>query len=325
VRPKGGGAEGEPGGDGPAGDGSRRRKVRRLSILVVVLSLSSFVFVRESLPAQPEAPLKDAPAAAAETGKKAPVERVEAPRRPGMNLPKKEDLPPFKMIYVEGGCFEMGDATGEGDEDERPAHEVCVSSYYISETEVTQRLYEAVMGENPTDLPLSMKFEGSDVYLGPDKPVTFIRWQEVDAFIERLNNITGGYYRLPSEVEWEYAARSRGKRQIWPGTDNEGELGDYAWFGINSDKMPHDVKTKKPNELGIYDMAGNVREWVNDNYDFEYYQRSPKNDPYGPEESRWRVVRGGAFLMDSFRLRSTFRYGMEPAMRGFMTGFRLAE
>lgn len=223
----------------------------------------------------------------------------------------QKPLPPINMILIKGGCFEMGDFTGNGDEDERPAHEVCVADFTISETEVTYELFEAVTG--------------IDTKKDPKLPVTRINWYEINEFLKKLNKLTKGFYRIPTEAEWEYAAREGGKKIRWPGIDNEAELGNYAWFSDNSDETLKQVKLKKPNALGLYDMGGNVWEWVEDNFDFDYYQTSPKKDPYGPDFSYFRSIRGGSFVEEPGKLRTTYRYGLEPAKRLGNVGFRLAE
>ncbi len=227
----------------------------------------------------------------------------------------REKLPPINMVVVEGGCFQMGDFAGVGDEDESPVHEVCVSDYYIADTEVTQELWEVVMGFIP------LPEEKQD----PKKPITSISWFWVGRFIAKLNLVTDGFYRLPSEAEWEYAARDRGKDISWSGTADESRVGLYAWFEDNSDLEFHRVKGKRPNALGLYDMAGNVWEWVDDRFDFDYYQTSPVENPYGPEESIWRVLRGGSMLNEAHKLRSTYRYAGDPALPRPDVGFRLAE
>ena len=231
---------------------------------------------------------------------------------------KKEELPPINMIRVKGGCFDMGDWTGNGDEDELPVHEVCIDDYYIGETEVTQELFEAVMGGLPSNRwnPTMNK--------DPQGPVNYVSFAMVQDFIKELNKISGGYYRLPTEAEWEYAAREGGKDIVWPGTNNEGELGSYAVFNDNSE-MFGQVKSKKPNGLGLYGMAGNLLEWTEDFFDFDYYQESPKVNPYGPEHSTFKVVRGGSFLDPSHKLRTTYRYALESNKRLIYLGFRLAE
>lgn len=232
---------------------------------------------------------------------------------------KKEDLPPIEMIYVKGGCFQMGDRSGDGDDDERPSHEVCLTDYYISQTEVTQELFEKVMGYIP-----AWKYN-SKMPRDPKAPVNYVSWPHAQEFIAKLNEITKGYYRLPTEAEWEYAARGGGKDFNWPGTNNEAEVGNYAAFEDNTDELMVQVKTKKPNSIGVYDMSGNLWEWVDDYFDFDYYAKSPRRDPIGPDYSLFKVIRGGSFMEPPFKLRTTFRYGLEPNRRAINVGFRLAE
>lgn len=224
-------------------------------------------------------------------------------------------IPPFKMVLVKGGCFEMGDWSNSGDEDERPVHEVCVGDFYMMETEVTQELFTAVMGRHygkPKD---------------PQMPVNYVSWHVADRFIKKLNerNKNKTYYRFPTEAEWEYAARSGGRNDKWSGVNNEAALGDYAWYIDSIEESMMQVKKKKPNSLGLYDMSGNLAEWVEDYFAFDYYQESPKDDPLGPDQSVWKVVRGGSFKDDSNRLRTTYRYAIEPANRSPFVGFRIAE
>lgn len=225
----------------------------------------------------------------------------------------KKDLPPIKMVLVKGGCFDMGDFTSEGDDDERPVHKVCLTDFYMMETEVTQRLYELVIGTNP-----SLKKD-------PDMPVHSVSYFAAKQFIKRLNELTGGFYRLPTEAEWEYAARSGGKKEKWPGINNEAELGNYCWYSDNSGDDIHKVRERKPNGLGLYDMAGNVWEWIDDYFDFDYYKVSPEKDPYGADNSFWKTVRGGSFVESPQKLRTTYRYAIEPDHSVPSVGFRLAE
>lgn len=226
---------------------------------------------------------------------------------------KKKPIPPIDMLFQKGGCYKMGDFTGEGDDDERPVHEVCLTDFSIQSTEVTQELFEAVMRYNPS--------KSKD----PKKPVTGISWYAATAFIKKLNEEVKGYYRLPSEAEWEYAARSSGKNEIWAGTGNEGQLDEYAWFSDNSDGELRPVKQKKPNGAGLYDMSGNVWEWTEDFFDFDYYQSSPRKDPYGADISLWKTVRGGSYVDETYKIRTLFRYAVEPTRRLHNIGFRLAE
>ncbi|MDY4862168.1 MAG: SUMF1/EgtB/PvdO family nonheme iron enzyme [Candidatus Onthomorpha sp.] len=183
----------------------------------------------------------------------------------------------FKMIKVEGGTFSMG---GRYD-DEKPVHSVTLSDYYIGETEVTQELWEAVMGSNPS------YYKGNN-----QRPVESVSWYDCQEFIKKLNQLTGKEFRLPTEAEWEYAARggkySRGYK--YSGSNNADEV---AWYGSNSGRTTHSVKTKKANELGLYDMSGNVCEWCNDWYgDYQSYSQT---NPTGPSKGEYRVLRGGSW------------------------------
>ncbi len=224
-----------------------------------------------------------------------------------------KEIPPFKMIFVQGGCFEMGDFAGVGDPDERPVHEVCVSDYRLAETEVTQELWEAVMGYNAMGEP------------DMQKPIARVTWFWATRFLEQLNERTGGFYRLPSEAEWEYAAREGGKEMAWSGTDDDNQLKKYSWFEDNSDGELHRVKEREPNALGFYDMSGNVWEWVDDYFGFDFYKESPKADPYGPDSANWKVIRGGSYVETPHRTRTTYRHAFEPTRSSHGLGFRLAE
>ena len=201
-----------------------------------------------------------------------------------------------EMVFVEGGCFQMGDLFNKGDDDERPAHEVCVDDFYIGKYEVTQREWIEIMGENPS------VFEGCD-----DCPVENVSWKNVKKYIKKLNKKNGKKYRFPTEAEWEYAARSGGKEEQWAGTNDEILLDDYAWFEENSHAQTQPVGKKKPNGLGLYDMSGNVSEFVWDIYDKWYYKESPKDNPKGPKHKhkydRPLVYRGGTCISGRWPLR----------------------
>ena len=214
----------------------------------------------------------------------------------------------------------MGDTFGDGESDEEPVHTVCVGDFYMGETEVTQGKWQEIMGNNPS------RFKGCN-----DCPVENVSWNDVQEFIRRLNEKStlnkggeGGIYRLPTEAEWEYAARSGGKKERYTGTSNEAELGEYAWYDENSGGKTHPVRQKRPNGLGLYDMSGNVWEWVSDWYGEDYYKSSPKDNPKGPSTGKYRVFRGGS-CVDSPRFsRAAVQDRAEPAWRDSDIGFRLA-
>ena len=230
------------------------------------------------------------------------------------------EAPKIEMVLVKGGCYQMGDTFGDGLADwEQPVHEVCVDDFYIGKYEVTQGQWTAVMGNNPSFFKSC----------GDNCPVEKISWNDALDFIKRLNEMTGKKYRLPTEAEWEYAARSRGKHENYAGTSDPARLKDYAWFEDNAGKTTHPVGRKKPNGLGIYDMSGNVWEWVKDNYDDEgvykdYYKNSPRMNPQGPESASHRIVRGGSLFNYPKGVRASVRRDSLPTRKSGGTGVRLS-
>ena len=208
----------------------------------------------------------------------------------------------FQMVEVRGGSFTMGATNEQGsdaDDDEKPAHSVTLSNYYIGKTEVTQEMWQAVMGSNPS------------YFKGNRKPVEMVTWDNCQTFISKLNSLTGKNYRLPTEAEWEFAARGgiKSKGYKYSGSNT---LDDVAWYKENSGGTTHDVGTKNPNELGLYDMSGNVWEWCNDWDDFQYYSSSPSNNPTGPSSGSNRVDRGGCWGGFASFCRSSGRNGFTP-------------
>ena len=204
----------------------------------------------------------------------------------------------FKMIKVEGGTFTMGCTGKQGKDcysDEKPAHSVTLSDYYIGETEVTLALWKAVMGRGPSGLG---NRESDNL------PVDKVSFDDCEKFISILNSMTGRIFRLPTEAEWEYAARGgkKSKSYKYSGSDN---IGDVAWYGGNSDKMKHEVKGKRSNELGLYDMSGNVSEWCSDRYGD--YSSSSQRDPKGPSTGLERVIRGGGCSYSDRNCRVSYR------------------
>ena len=217
----------------------------------------------------------------------------------------------FEMVYVEGGTFRMGATKEQGDarNNEKPVHPVTLSSYLIGKYEVTQALWEEVMGSNP-----------SGNKQGGDYPVEYLSWDDCQEFIEKLNDRTGMKFRLPTEAEWEYAARggNRGKGYKYAGGDNLDEVG---WYNENSGCHTHPVGEKKPNELGLYDMSGNVFEWCWDWYG--KYSSEAQTNPAGPQSGCYRVLRGGCGWSDARFCRVSVRDGSAPGHRVDFSGLRL--
>jgi formylglycine-generating enzyme required for sulfatase activity len=223
------------------------------------------------------------------------------------------DLPVIKTVSVTGGCFIMGDHAGSGGYDERPTHEVCVDDFRMGAYEVTEGQWLAVMG---SDLPLHS-------IRGPAFPASGVNWTDAREFIVRLNRLSGLKYRLPTEAEWEYAARSGGKQQLYAGSSDEKSLGDFACSRVSCSGTALPVGQKKPNDLGLYDMSGNVWEWVQDRYDPYYYRQSPKNNPQGDPFGINRILRGGSSDSVNGQLRTSYREYLAPTVRKAGVGFRL--
>ena len=216
----------------------------------------------------------------------------------------------FKMIKVEAGSFQMGSNSGENDE--KPVHRVTISKdYYIGETEVTQDLWVAIMGKNPSN------------FKGGTNPVERVSYNDCQEFIRKLNQKTGKKFRMPSEAEWEFAARggNQSRGYTYSGSNN---IGNVAWYWDNSNSKTHPVAQKQANELGLYDMSGNVWEWCYDWYDGNYYSSSIQDDPKGPSLGSYRVFRGGGWDYSAEYCRSVNRYWSIPANWYFLLGLRLA-
>jgi sulfatase modifying factor 1 len=218
----------------------------------------------------------------------------------------------MEFVFVKGGCYPMGDTFGDGDPDERPVHEVCVADFRIGKYKVTQAQWEKVMGGNPS------RFGKGGVY-----PVENVSWRDAQEFIGRLKKKTGRKYRLPSEAEWEYAARSGGKKEKWAGTSDEAALKEYGWLYTNSGRAAHPLGAKRPNGLGLYDMTGNVWEWCSDWYQEKYYRFSPRDNPQGPPSGFFRSLRGGSWDTDARNVRASSRYWGIPEAGSPKRGFRL--
>ena len=213
------------------------------------------------------------------------------------------------MVYVQGGEFTMGCDEGlerQGKIDEIPFHPVVVGSFYMGRYEVTQRLWKAIMGYNPSNFP------------DDDRPVEQVSYEEVHTFIQRLNTLSGKHFRLPTEAEWEYAARGGGKGNgcKYSGSNT---VGSVAWYFSNKS---HPVAGKKPNELGLYDMSGNVYEWCQDVYGD--YSGKAQSNPQGISTGSSRVFRGGSWIGDKGSCRVSYRGHKLPGNAENNLGLRLA-
>jgi formylglycine-generating enzyme required for sulfatase activity len=223
------------------------------------------------------------------------------------------------MVEVTGGQFYMGDDTSMADR--RPAHLVHLNDFYLSAYEVTQKQWLSVMGSNPASYPCL------------DCPVNNVSWDDAQEFIHRLNHLKGTHFRLPTEAEWEYAARGGRLETIHNVEDPHAEgkplagrrlPQTIAWYERNSDDHVHRVGVKYPNEIGIYDMCGNVEEWCNDFYALTYFSKNPVYNPQGPDGGASHVLRGGSFMSSYPELSVTRRAAAVPNTRSISIGFRLA-
>ena len=216
----------------------------------------------------------------------------------------------FQMVEVRGGTFTMGATSEQGDanDDEKPTHEVTLSDYYIGKTEVTQALWEAVMGNNPS------------YFQGKSLPVENISWNDCKTFIVKLNALTGKTFRMPTEAEWEYAARGGSKSRGYK-YSGSGNIDEVAWHKDNSEEKTHEVGTKRPNELGLYDMSGNVWEWCNDWYGD--YSSASQTNPKGPDSGANRIGRGGGWWYYARGCRCSIRGDFGPDYRNEFLGLRL--
>ena len=219
------------------------------------------------------------------------------------------------MVYIEGGTFTMG-ATSEQDvaedSDEKPTHSVTVSSFYMGQTEVTQAQWKAVMGNNPS------------IFEGDNLPVENVTYEDAQAFCRELSRLTGKTYRLPTEAEWEYAARGGNKSQ---GCKYSGShsIDRVAWYDGNSgdiiNSSTHPVATKQANELGLYDMSGNVTEWCSGWYGS--YSSSSQTNPKGASSGQYRVGRGGSWSHDARYCRVSYRHSIARSHCHHTRGFRV--
>jgi len=223
-----------------------------------------------------------------------------------------------EFIRIPSGTFFMGaQDSEEGSSKEIPRHTVRISkSFYMGKYEVTQKQWLDVMGiDHPSN------------FTSPDRPVDEVSWNDAQTFVHKLNAIEKVHsYRLPTEAEWEYAARAGSETAFSFGDNTENNpLQKYAWYELNSDKQSHPVGTLQPNTWGLYDMHGNITEWVQDLYDKNYYSVSPENDPQGPGTGKKQVVRGGSWIHQAYSCRSAYRGYFSADYTDSEFGFRIVK
>jgi len=263
----------------------------------------------------------------------------------------------MEFVFIKGGCYEMGDTFGDGSSGEKPVHEVCVDDFYLGKYEVTVGQFRAFV--NATGYRAEAEkgdgayhFTGSEAKMGAninwrnpgfsqtdDHPVVCVSYHDAVAFVEWLSRTAGKTYRLPTEAEWEYAARSGGKRYkySWGNGSPSGNINDISlkrefpkrldsiWEGYNDGyAFTAPVGSFPPNELGLYDMTGNVSEWCSDWFGEKYYSEGRRTNPQGPDSGQLRVIRGGSWDSSPWNLRASLRVRGVPSFRGDGDGFRLA-
>jgi formylglycine-generating enzyme required for sulfatase activity len=253
--------------------------------------------------------------------------RAEPLHRPDDPAWKVKEKLGIELVRIPGGEFEMGQTdsekqwlvgeVGEQDyqkwyRDERPSHRVQVRDFYLGKHEVTKEQWRHVMGSDPS------YFTGCDTC-----PVDQVSWEDIQKFLRKAADIAGVEIRLPTEAEWEYAARGGAQGQRWAGTDNQGVLTDYAWYSPYSEHSTHPVGGKEPNAYGLHDMSGNVWEWCSDGYDSTYYSGKQYDNPEGPSSANYRVFRGGGWNDEPRHVRSADRNGYLPSLRSAGIGFRV--
>ncbi len=214
----------------------------------------------------------------------------------------------IEMVWVEGGTFQMG--RNSSSDDEQPVHSVTLDGYYIGKYEVTQALWQAVMGSNPS------KFKGNN------NPVEQVTWGDCQLFVSMLNQLTGRHFALPTEAQWEYAARGGNKSNGYRYSGGN-KVDDVAWYNGNSKYSTYPVGQKAPNELGIYDMSGNVWEWCEDWYAEDFYSKSSSHNPVNSRNASYRVLRGGSWNYNAEDCRVAIRGDYTPPYRGDRLGLRL--
>jgi formylglycine-generating enzyme required for sulfatase activity len=265
-----------------------------------------------------EQPAAETPAKARADARRADARRTDAGPAGGERIVTTSGI---EMLRLPGGEFTLGDDQGE--EDEKPAHRVRLSPFWIDANEVSQAVFQKLMGRNPSKS------------VGPDKPVERISWHVAIQFCNMRSRKEGfrpcydlktsrcdfaaDGYRLPTEAEWEYACRA-GTATRWSFGDDDAGLANYGWFKGNAAKTTHPIRQKRPNPWGLYDMHGNVAEWCNDFYR-DHYDPADRNDPQGPAAGEERVLRGGSWNGGAESCRSAARSGAPPGLADVCFGY----
>ena len=248
---------------------------------------------------------------------------ADRPSEPG-NPGHTDAITGMEFVFVKGGCFEMGDTLGDGYFAERPVHEVCIDDFSIGKYEVTEGEWREIMGNE--SCPRS----------GDRFPAACVNHDDLQEFMARFSQRSGKKYRLPTEAEWEYACRNKGKKERYSGFSEKERIFRYAnfcdvncnydWASGDQDDGHKDASPAGsflPNGLGLFDMSGNVWEWVFDWFSEDYFKESPRNNPKGPQSGRDRAVRGGCWLNSPNYLRCSYRFGLNPTLRENDIGFRV--
>lgn len=285
----------------------------RKELLIALMAFLPIVALAQGAGGQVRRPVKKQ-----QTTSTAPEKKRQTPKKDSEQKPSKPSNEAIiqrlvkNMVYVEGGTFTMG-ATSEQESDalsdEKPTHQVTLSSFSIGKYEVTQEEWEAVMGNNPSS------------FKGAKRPVESVSWSDCRQFIRKLRTLTGKNFRMPTEAEWEYAARGGNKSRGYKYSGSN-ILDDVGWYDSNSSSSTHDVGQLDPNELGLYDMSGNVWEWCADWYGS--YDSNSQSNPEGPSSGSLRVVRGGSWLLYARTCRVSIRISYSPGGAYNHLGLRLA-
>jgi formylglycine-generating enzyme len=245
----------------------------------------------------------------------------------------------MEFIHIQGGCYQMGDTFGDGFPSEKPVHEVCVNDFALAKYDVTVGEFRTftvatgykteaeekggcgVFNGSKWEWDATRNWRNPGFNQDDSQPVVCVSWNDAGAFVSWFSKVSGKRCRLPTEAEWEYAARSGGKKEKYAGGN---DINALAWYHDNDGNNTHPVGTKEPNGLGLYDMSGNVLQWVQDWYDENYYSDSIRSNPQGPLSGNEKVLRGSAWSDASAYVRAARRSRKAPSHRGSLLGFRLA-